>query len=195
MKRTAEVERITSETRIRARLTIDGTGRADVHTGLPFFDHMLTLASHHGFMDLDLDAKGDLDVDAHHTVEDVGLVLGDALDQALGDRKGIRRYGYAVTPMDDAAATVAVDLSKRPYLVYHVLDPGGSPEHFPAALAREFFRAFAIRGGLNLHINTPYGEDRHHLIEAVFKSLGRALDEASSLDDRIHGVRSTKGKI
>lgn len=195
MKRSAEVERITSETQIRARLNIDGSGQTDIQTGIPFFDHMLTLMTHHGFMDLELNAKGDLEVDNHHTVEDVGLVLGDALDQALGERKGIRRYGYGVTPMDDALASVTVDLSKRPYLVYNVTDKPGAPEHFSATLAREFFRAFATRGGMNLHINVAYGEDRHHILEAVFKSLGRSLDQATAIDDRVKGVRSTKGRI
>lgn len=195
MKRSAEVERITSETQIRARLNIDGSGRADIQTGIPFFDHMLTLMTHHGFMDLELNAKGDLEVDSHHTVEDVGLVLGDALDRALEERKGIRRYGYAVTPMDDALASVTVDLSKRPYLVYNLSDKPGSPEHFSGTLAREFFRAFATRGGMNLHINVAYGEDRHHILEAVFKSLGRSLDAATAIDDRVKGVRSTKGRI
>lgn len=195
MPRSAEVERITAETQIRLRLDLDGSGKANVHTGIAFFDHMLTLMAHHGFMDLEIDAKGDLDVDAHHTVEDVGLVLGDALDQALGERKGIRRYGHAVTPMDDALATVVVDLSKRPFLVCHVPDPYGSPAHFPVALAREYFRAFATRGGMNLHINLAYGDDRHHVLEAVFKSLGRALDEATAIDERVRGVRSTKGRI
>ncbi|MFZ7126363.1 MAG: imidazoleglycerol-phosphate dehydratase HisB [Desulfobacterales bacterium] len=195
LKRSAEVERITSETQIRIKLTVDGSGITDIQTGIPFFDHMLTLMAHHGFMDLELGAKGDLDIDAHHTVEDVGLVLGDAVDQALGERKGIRRYGYAVTPMDDSLASVAVDLSKRPYLIYNVGDPKGEPSHFPPALAREFFRALATRAGMNLHINLAYGGDRHHVLEAVFKSLGRALDEATAIDERVRGVRSTKGRI
>ncbi len=195
MKRTADIERITSETRIQASLTVDGQGEAKINTGVPFFDHMLTLMTHHGFFDLTLEATGDLEVDAHHTVEDVGLVLGDAFDQALGDRAGIRRYGYAVTPMDDALAAVAVDLSKRPFLVYNVADRPGSPDHFSSGLAKEFFRAFAIRGGMNLHINLAYGDDRHHILEAIFKSVGRSLDEATGADHRIRGVRSTKGRI
>ncbi|MGD8251965.1 MAG: imidazoleglycerol-phosphate dehydratase HisB [Desulfobacterales bacterium] len=195
MKRTADIERITSETRIQASLALDGQGVAKINTGVPFFDHMLTLMTHHGFFDMTIEATGDLEVDAHHTVEDVGLVLGDAFDQALGDRAGIRRYGYAVTPMDDALASVAVDLSKRPYLVYNVADRPGSPNHFSSGLAKEFFRAFATRGGMNLHINLAYGDDRHHILEAIFKSVGRSLDEATGPDPRIRGVRSTKGRI
>lgn len=194
-ERIAEIERNTKETRIRARLNMDGRGRTDIASGIPFLDHMLTLMAAHGFMDVEVAALGDLDVDFHHTVEDLGLVIGEALDRALGDRSGIRRFGHAVTPMDDALATVTIDLSKRPYLVCRLpagMAPAGG---FAPHLVKEFCRALATRGGLNLHINVDYGEDPHHVIEAVFKSLGRALAQAAGLDARISGVRSTKGAI
>lgn len=193
--RTAEIERNTRETRIRVRLDLDGQGRTDITSGIPFLDHMLTLMAAHGFMDIAVAAQGDLEVDFHHTVEDIGLVLGDALDQALGDRNGIRRFGHAVTPMDDALATVTVDLSKRPYLVCRLpagMVPAG---RFAPHLVKEFCRALATRGGMNLHINVDYGDDPHHVIEAIFKSLGRALAQAFGMDARVSGVRSTKGAI
>lgn len=195
MKRTAEIERATQETRIRARLDIDGRGTIAIQTGIGFFDHMLTLMAAHGFLDLSLEAQGDIEVDFHHTVEDVGLVLGEVLDQALGERKGIRRFGHAVTPMDDALAAVTVDLSKRPYLVFNLPGHVGAAGSFDPQLAKEFCRALATRGGLNLHVNVSYGEDPHHILEAVFKALGRALSQAVAFDGRIQGVRSTKGTI
>jgi imidazoleglycerol-phosphate dehydratase len=190
-----EIERKTKETAIRIGLKLDGSGQSEISTGIPFFDHMLILLAVHGFFDLEIKAKGDLEVDFHHTVEDVGLVLGNAFDQALGSCKGIKRFGHAVTPMDDALAAVTVDLSKRPFLVYHVPDfqPSGTP--FNVSLAKEFFRAFATRGGLNLHINVSYGENEHHIIESVFKALGRALDQATVKDPRIKDVRSSKGAL
>ena len=172
---------------------MDGTGKAGIDTGIPFFDHMLTLFSAHGFFDLSLEARGDLEVDFHHTVEDVGLVLGNAFNDALGNRKGIRRYGYAVTPMDEALSSVAVDLSKRPFLVYNVQPVAGKGSAFDIPLAKEFFRAFANTAGMNLHINLLYGENEHHIIESVFKATGRALDQAVTVDDRIRDVHSTKG--
>ena len=194
-ERTAEVERNTKETRIKVTLSLDGRGQTDIATGIPFLDHMLTLMAAHGFMDIEIAARGDIEVDFHHTVEDLGLVLGEALDRALGDRKGIRRFGHAVTPMDDALADVTIDLSKRPYLVFR-LPPDVAPAgQFAPHLVREFCRALATRGGMNLHINVPYGEDPHHIIEAVFKSIGRALSQAVGVDARISGVRSTKGAI
>lgn len=195
MKRTAELERITQETRITARLNIDGRGATKIQTGIGFLDHMLTLMGAHGFLDLTLAAQGDIDVDFHHTVEDVGLVLGEMLDAALGERRGIRRFGHAVTPMDDALAAVTIDLSKRPYLVFNLPPAIGSAGRFDPQLAKEFCRALATRGGMNLHINVSYGEDPHHVLEAVFKALGRALAQAVALDGRIEGVRSTKGTI
>ena len=195
MESTAEVERKTKETAIRVSLTLKGNGQSEISTGIPFFDHMLILFAVHGFFDLNIKAKGDLEVDFHHTVEDVGLVLGDAFDQALGNRKGIKRYGHAVTPMDDALTAVTVDLSKRPFLVYNTPDLTTSTTGFNISLAKEFFRAFVIRGGLNLHINVSYGDNEHHIIESMFKACGRALDQATARDERIKGVRSSKGAL
>jgi imidazoleglycerol-phosphate dehydratase len=195
MKRIAEIERETKETHVRVSLTMDGRGQAEISSGIPFFDHMLTLFTVHGFFDLFLQAKGDLDVDFHHTVEDVGLVLGQALTKALGERKGIRRYGHAVTPMDDALAAVTVDLSNRPFLVYSAPEPTPSETGFSPSLSKEFFRALVNRAGMNLHINVLYGENEHHVIESIFKAFGRALDQASAFDERIAGVRSSKGVL
>ncbi|MCG6910650.1 MAG: imidazoleglycerol-phosphate dehydratase HisB [Deltaproteobacteria bacterium] len=195
MDRTAEVARKTNETVIDVKLDVDGRGKTEISTGIPFFDHMLTLFGVHGFFDLYVYAKGDIEVDYHHTVEDVGLVLGDAFNQALADRRGIKRYGYAVTPMDETLATVAVDLSKRPFLVYNL--PGSvslSGDPF-VALAKEFFRAFSTRGGMNLHINVAYGENEHHIVEAIYKAAGRSLDAACQLDPRVAGVLSSKGSL
>ena len=195
MENVTEVERKTKETAIQVSLNLSGTGQSEISTGIPFFDHMLTLFAVHGFFDLGVKAKGDLEVDYHHTVEDVGLVLGDAFDQALGGRKGIKRFGHAATPMDDALTTVTVDLSKRPFLIYNVPSLTTSGMGFSVSLAKEFFRAFVSRGGLNLHINVSYGENEHHIIESMFKSLGRALDQAASIDERIKDVRSSKGTL
>jgi len=195
MDHTAEVERKTKETAIRVSLKLNGSGQSEISTGIPFFDHMLILFAVHGFFDLGIKAKGDLEVDFHHTVEDVGLVLGEAFDQALGNRKGIQRFGHAVTPMDDALAAVTVDLSKRPFLAYHVPALTLSGPGFNISLAKEFFRAFASRGGFNLHINVSYGDNEHHIIESIFKALGRALDQAATKDKRIKDVRSSKGSL
>ena len=195
MNRTADIERETKETHIRVSLKLDGQGHAEISSGIPFFDHMLTLFTVHGFFDLCLHAKGDLDVDFHHTVEDVGLVLGQAVAEALDQRKGIRRYGHAVTPMDDALAAVTVDLSNRPFLVYNAPQAVVSETGLSPSLAKEFFRALVNRAGMNLHINVPYGENEHHVIESIFKAFGRALDEASTFDERIAGVRSSKGVL
>jgi imidazoleglycerol-phosphate dehydratase len=156
---------------------------------------MLTLFSVHGFFDLILDAKGDLDVDFHHTVEDVGLILGQALSESLGERFGIKRYGHAVTPMDDALAAVTVDLSNRPFLVYNIPLPAVSEVGLSPSLGKEFFKSLVNRAGMNLHINVFYGENEHHVIESIFKSFGRALHEASVYDERISGVRSSKGVL
>lgn len=195
MEAKTEVERKTKETAIRIGLKLDGSGQSEISTGIPFFDHMLVLLAVHGFFDLAVKAKGDLEVDFHHTVEDVGLVLGEAFDQALGNRKGIKRFGHAVTPMDDALTSVTVDLSKRPFLAYHVPSFHPSGAAFSLSLAKEFFRAFATRGGLNLHINVSYGENEHHIIESIFKALGRALDQATLMDARIKDIRSSKGTL
>jgi imidazoleglycerol-phosphate dehydratase len=195
MKRVAELERKTKETQVRVRLAIDGGGRCELATGIGFFDHMLTLMCVHGRMDLSVAAEGDIEVDYHHTVEDVGLVLGDALHQALGERKGITRYGFAVIPMDDALAKVAVDLSNRPYL--HMCAPDRMPRQndFDLPLATEFFRAFAQKAGMNLHIEIAYGDNWHHMIEAAFKGLGRALRQATALDKGVVGIPSSKGTL
>ena len=193
MERTAEADRKTKETAVRIVLKLEGTGNHEIGTGIPFFDHMMTLFCVHGFFDLSVDAKGDIDVDYHHTVEDVGLVLGDAFDRALGDRKGIQRFGYAVTPMDDALTAVAVDLSKRPFLVYNIPDRPNSdgPSFLP--LTKEFLRAFSNRCGMNLHVNVFYGDNEHHINESIFKALGRALEQAVSFDSRLKDIRSSKG--
>jgi imidazoleglycerol-phosphate dehydratase len=195
MERISEVERKTKETAIRVSLKLSGSGQSEISTGIPFFDHMLILFAVHGFFDLSLKAKGDLEVDFHHTVEDVGLVLGEAFDKALGERKGIIRFGHAVTPMDDALTAVTVDLSKRPFLAYHVPSFGPSGMAFNVSMAKEFFRAFVSRGGLNLHINVSYGDNEHHVIESMFKAFGRALDQAVSFDGRIKNIHSSKGTL
>ena len=195
MQRTARVERKTNETQISANLTLDGTGKHQVATGIGFFDHMLTLFSVHGLFDLKVEAAGDIEVDFHHTIEDVGLVLGDAVTKALGDRKGICRYGHAVIPMDDSLAQVAVDLSNRPYLVFRLPEKMPLQNGMDASLAIEFFRAVAQRAGMNLHIQVAYGENWHHMIEAVFKGFGRALRCAVALDSRMPAVPSYKGTL
>ena len=195
MKRSSKVNRRTKETEIGINLNISGKGKYEISTGIPFFNHMLTLFTVHGFFDLSLEAKGDIDVDFHHTIEDIGLVLGDAFDKALGDRKGIKRYGHAVTPMDDALTAVTVDLSKRPFLVYNIPSIKGEGSNLNSILAKEFFRAFVIKGGMNLHINVFYGENEHHILESVFKSVGRSLYQASSFDKRITDIRSSKGSL
>ena len=195
MKRTASINRNTTETQINISLDLDGQGDNNVSTGIAFFDHMLTLCAVHGFFDINLAASGDLDVDLHHTVEDVGLVLGGAINKALGDRKGIKRYGHAVTPMDDALTSVTIDLSKRPFLVYNVPYTINASGIFDIQIAKEFFRAFTINGGMNLHINVLYGENQHHILESIFKATGRALDQASMYDERIKSVLSTKGSL
>ena len=194
-KRAAALKRETSETSIEIDFKIDGTGKTKIQTGIPFFDHMLNLFAVHGFFDLSVTAIGDIDVDFHHTVEDVGLVLGDVISKSLGDRKGIVRYGHAVTPMDETLSSVSIDLSNRPYIVYNVPFMGGNDTAFNIQLAKEFFRAFSNKAGMNLHINVHYGENEHHIIESVFKALGRALDIASSFDERISGIRSSKGVL
>jgi imidazoleglycerol-phosphate dehydratase len=195
MRRIARLERYTSETRISAAIDLDGTGEREISTGIPFFDHMLDLFARHGFFDLTLQAEGDIGVDNHHTVEDIGIVLGSLVSEALGDRRGIVRYGHAVTPMDETLSEVSVDLSNRPFLVYNVPDQMGVCGTFDTRDVKEFMRAFSGKGGMNLHVNVTYGENDHHIVESVFKGLGRALAQAVSLDSRITGHLSTKGVI
>lgn len=194
-KRTATVARKTRETDIQVAVTIDGTGVSSVETGMPFLNHMLELFSKHSLMDLTIKAKGDLEVDYHHTVEDLGLVLGDALDQALGDRKGIVRYGWSYIPMDDALSRAVVDLGGRPYLVYEVANRTRKIRDFNLILIREFFQAFTVKARLNLHIAQLYGQEPHHAYEAIFKAVARALGEACRRDSRVQGVPSSKGAI
>jgi imidazoleglycerol-phosphate dehydratase len=195
MSRTASIERVTNETRIRMELNVDGAGKARICTSVPFLDHMLNLFARHGLFDLDVEASGDIDIDFHHTVEDIGIVLGEAFKKALGDKKGIRRYGQASVPMDETLAAVSIDISGRPYLVYNVRLPKVKIGEFDVELAREFFQAFVNHGGLNLHINVMYGENVHHIIEACFKAVARAMDVATQLDTRVEGVMSTKGVL
>jgi len=193
--RKGKIDRKTKETNIHLELSIDGQGLADLHTGVPFLDHMLTLFAVHGFFDLKLHAEGDLQVDAHHTVEDIGICLGKGLSEALGDRQGIRRYGHAVVPMDEACASVVLDLSNRPYLVYQAPPLTAEVGQFETELAPEFFRAFSQHGGVTLHLQVLYGSNTHHILEAIFKAWGRALDQATLYDDRRVGVPSSKGLI
>ena len=195
MSRKASLERITKETQIKLTLEIDGRGEAKIYSSVPFLDHMLDLFTRHGLFDLQIEAKGDIDIDFHHTVEDIGIVLGQAFREALGDKKGIRRYGQASVPMDETQASVAIDLSGRPYMVYNVKLPKVKIGEFDVELAREFFQAFANNAGANLHINVLYGDNVHHILEACFKGMARALDMATQVDPRIEGVLSTKGKL
>ncbi|TWI67231.1 imidazoleglycerol-phosphate dehydratase [Desulfobotulus alkaliphilus] len=195
MERRAVVERKTGETDIRVSWNLDGSGKARMATGIPFFDHMLTLFAVHGCFDLEVDCKGDIDIDWHHSVEDVGIVMGDVLAEALGSRKGLVRYGDSVVPMDETLCRVALDLSNRPFLVCRLPDPIRCPGPFDPYLAKEFLRAFSLRSGMTLHIDVVYGENSHHIVEAMFKALGRALDKAVRLDPRVTGVPSTKGLL
>jgi len=193
--RQATVERTTTETAVRVELLLDGTGKGQVKTTLPFLDHMLTLLAKHGLFDLMIEAKGDTEIDDHHTVEDVGIVLGDALKQALGGREGVRRFGWSLVPLDESLAQVAVDLSGRPFLVYRVDLPQRRIKSFDLGLFEDFFQAFVTHGGLNLHINLLYGRNPHHIMEAIFKGLAKALDQATAIDERVSGVLSTKGRL
>ena len=194
-QRKARKYRKTSETEISLSLGLDGKGLGKIKTGIPFFDHMLNLFARHGLFDLEVKAKGDLDVDLHHTVEDVGIVLGQALATALGKKEGIRRYGCAHVPMDETLARVVVDLSGRPYLELRGLNRRGRAGNFSAQLVEEFLRALSVQGGMNLHAEILYGRDVHHQIEAIFKALAKALQEAVTRDPRVKGVPSTKGRI
>lgn len=195
-ERIATIKRKTAETDITLTLAIDGQGKSTIATGVPFFDHMLTLFAKHGLFDLTVDAKGDVAVDYHHTVEDVGIVLGEAFKQALGDKLGIRRYGFFLLPMDESLARVVVDIGGRPHLVYEAEAPTMFVRDFNIILVKEFCRAFSNALGANLHVNLEYGEEPHHVAEAIFKGLARALDIATQIDPRTAGqLPSTKGKI
>ncbi|MEM9399444.1 MAG: imidazoleglycerol-phosphate dehydratase HisB [Verrucomicrobiota bacterium] len=195
MMRTATIKRETAETKIELTLRVDGQGVSKIDSGIPFFDHMLTLFSKHSLMDLELKASGDVDVDYHHTVEDVGIVLGQAIKEALGDKMGIRRYGQAYLPMDETLARVVLDLSNRPYLEYRVDGTTRNIKDFPLQLVEEFMRAVANNAGMNLHVELLYGRDAHHIAEAIFKGLAKALDMACQLDGRVQGTPSTKGVL
>lgn len=195
MDRIAEIKRVTGETDIQFKLNVDGQGKSKIDTGIPFLNHMLTLFAKHGFFDLEIIAKGDIDVDYHHTMEDLGLVMGEALSKALGDRAGIRRYGSFLLPMDEALAQVALDLSNRPYLVYNVKCPAPVVGDIDVQLFHEFFQALAVKSGMNLHIDLIRAGETHHALEAIFKAFARALDAATEIDPRIKGVMSTKGVL
>ncbi|HHT73796.1 MAG TPA: imidazoleglycerol-phosphate dehydratase HisB [Firmicutes bacterium] len=190
--RTAQLQRKTAETAVEVSLSLDGAGQALIDTGIGFFDHMLHQVARHGLFDMTIKCKGDLNVDAHHTVEDVGITFGKAFTAALGDKAGIARYGTAITPMDDALTLVALDLSGRPYLGFDVAIPAPSVGQFDTELVEEFFRAFANHAQATIHIRLLAGSNSHHIIESVFKGFGRALDQATCRDHRILGVPSTK---
>jgi imidazoleglycerol-phosphate dehydratase len=194
--RTGSIARTTKETDIQMALTLEGRGVGVIHTDIPFFDHMLMSFTRYGFFDLDLHARGDLEVDYHHTVEDVGICLGEAFDHALGTKDGIQRFGHVVMPMDEALVSVTLDICARPYLIYHVSFPGPRiGTSFPSELVQEFFQGFIRRSGLTLHINLQYGTNSHHIAEAIFKGVGWAMGQACALDPRIRGVFSTKGEL
>jgi len=193
--RKAEVQRKTKETAVVLKLDLDGKGEHSILTGIPFFDHMLSLLAYHSRLDLSLKAKGDIAVDAHHTVEDVGICLGDGIKKALGDAKGIRRYGMAMIPMDETLVSVALDFSMRPWLVFQVNLRKSKIGTFDTELVEEFFKALCSHARMTLHINLLYGKNSHHMVEAVFKGFGRALREAVSLDPRSSRVPSTKGVL
>jgi imidazoleglycerol-phosphate dehydratase len=195
VERKGAVSRSTRETQISAKILLEGTGRAEVKTGVPFLDHMLTLFAVHGLFDLNIKAAGDLEVDAHHTVEDIGICLGQALSHALGDRSGIVRYGHFAVPMDEALAQVTLDLSNRPHLVYDAPKMSDRTGEFETSLAPEFFRAFCQNAGVTLHIRILYGSNAHHMLEAAFKAFARALGTAVSLDPNRRGVPSSKGAL
>lgn len=195
MERSAQITRVTRETDIALSLNLDGTGKAEIHTGIGFFDHMLNSFARHGFFDLKLEVKGDLEVDTHHTIEDTGIVLGTAIKKALGDKKSIKRYGSMVLPMDEALILCAIDLSGRPYFCYDVKLTAERVGTFETEMVKEFFYAVSYAAEMNLHIRELAGENNHHIIEGSFKAFAKALDEATLLDARITDVLSTKGTL
>ena len=194
-KRISKIERSTKETQIKLTLDLDGVGTNRIDTGVAFFDHMLTHVAVHGLFDLEVEAVGDLQVDAHHTVEDVGISLGLAFKEALGDKSGIKRYGASYTPMDEALSLVAVDISNRPFLVCNVDMAKAKLGEYDVELTEEFMRAFSVNAGVTLHLNLLYGGNLHHIVESLFKGLGRALRLAVEKDERVKGVPSTKGVL
>ena len=196
MSRHAEITRATKETRIRVALDLDGSGRAEVKTGIGFFDHMLEALARHGLMELTVTCEGDLHVDGHHTVEDVGIAIGQAIQQALGDRRGIRRHADACVPLDEALVRAVVDVSGRPYLSYHVeIAKWQMLGDYDVFLTPEFFRALVLNAGLTVHLDLIRGDNPHHIVEATFKAFARALETAVRLDPRVSGVPSTKGVL
>jgi imidazoleglycerol-phosphate dehydratase len=196
MERKSSIHRKTKETEIRLELNLDGAGISEVSTGIPFMDHMLTLMTAHGFMDLKVTATGDTEIDDHHTVEDLGICLGKAIHDALGKREGIRRYGHAIVPMDEALAGTALDISNRPFLAYRVALKESKTGSFDVNLVREFFRALVHHSGITMHVDLVSGDDPHHVAESIFKSLARALDQATGFEPRLGGaVPSTKGLL
>lgn len=195
MSRTAAVKRKTKETDVTLSLTLDGKGKSEVTTGIGFFDHMLEGFAKHGFFDLTASVNGDLEVDGHHTVEDTGIVLGQAIKEAVGDKAGLKRYGYFILPMDDALCLCAIDLCGRPYLRFECEFKTAQVGSLDTELVREFFYAISYSAGMNLHIKMLSGENTHHMIEAMFKAFAKALDQATSVDERIEDVLSTKGSL
>ncbi|MNW37665.1 Imidazoleglycerol-phosphate dehydratase [compost metagenome] len=194
-ERTGSVSRKTNETDIQLSFAVDGTGQAEIETDVPFLNHMLDLFTKHGHFDLNVEARGDVDIDDHHTVEDIGICLGQTLLEALGDKKGIKRYASVFVPMDEALAQVVIDLSNRPHFEYRAEYPSQQVGSFSTELVHEFLWKFALEARMTLHVIVHYGQNTHHMIEAVFKALGRALDEATSIDPRVTGVPSTKGVL
>ena len=194
-KRYAQVHRKTNETDINLALTLDGSGKQNISTGIGFFDHMLSGFTRHGFFDLSLDVKGDLEVDCHHTIEDTGIVLGNAIREALGDKKGIRRFGSMILPMDETLVLCAIDLSGRPYFSFDAEFTTDRVGDMDTEMVREFFYAISYAAGMNLHMKVISGTNNHHIIEALFKAFGKALDEASSYDPRVTDILSTKGSL
>jgi imidazoleglycerol-phosphate dehydratase len=195
MARTAKVRRATRETEIEVELSIDGTGNHDIQTSIPFLDHMLSQLARHGYFDLNIRAKGDIEIDYHHTVEDMGIALGEAFCQAIGDKKGIRRFAQASVPLNEALAHCVVDIAGRAFFVFNVELPKSKIGQFDVELVQEFFQAFSANSGITLHFNSEYWTNLHHIIEAMFKSFARALDQACTLDPRSSEVPSTKGKL
>jgi len=195
MSRISKIHRKTKETEVSIEINLDGSGKTDIKTSIPFLDHMFHLFAKHGFFDLCVQSQGDTSVDDHHLVEDLGICLGAAVKQALGGKEGIARYGAALVPMDETLCGVAVDISGRPYLIYHAAVGEAKIGAFDPALMKEFFKSFSDHSGMTLHINVHYGSNNHHIVEAIFKAFARALNKAVTLQGRIEGVLSTKGSL